>query len=198
MGYLYLDTGVMYRAVTWAVLARHIDVINETAVSELAEKLSIEVTATGPQDGRLYTVLVDGEDVTWAIRGKNVEAQVSRVSGYARVRATLTNQQRLMAAKGSMIMVGRDIGTVVLPQAELKLFMEASPEERARRRYKELMEQGQIADYEAILAAIQARDKQDRENPVSPLMPAKDAIVIHTDGLSITEVVAKIHQLLGT
>ena len=198
LGYLYLDTGVMYRAVTWAVLARNIAVTDEEAVSELAERLAIDVTAMGPQDGRFYTVLVDGEDVTWAIRGKNVEAQVSRVSGYARVRTTLTNQQRHLAAKGSIIMVGRDIGTVVLPQAELKIFMEASAEERARRRHKELIEQGQAANYETILAAIQGRDKQDRENPVSPLIPAKDAIVINTDGLSITEVLTKIYELIDT
>ncbi len=195
LGYLYLDTGVMYRAVTWAVLHEGVAVDNEESVSALAERLTINVTTDGPADGRPYTVLANGQDVTWAIRAKEVEAHVSRVSSYRRVRVALTTQQRHIAAAGSIIMVGRDIGTVVLPQADLKIFMRASAEERARRRYKELLGQGKPANYEEILTAIQQRDKLDEANPVSPFIPATDAIMVDTDNLTIEEVVAKLSKL---
>jgi len=197
LGYLYLDTGVMYRAVTWAVLNQQIAVSDEAAVSELAEKLTIEVTSPWQTDGRYYTVLADGRDITWKIRSQEVEAHVSRVSSYRRVRTALTAQQRRIAAAGSIIMVGRDIGTVVLPEADLKIFMCASAEERARRRYKELLAQGKSANYEQIFTAIQQRDKKDRENPVSPLVPAADAVMVDTDKLTIEEVVARLIELSG-
>ena len=129
--YLYFDTGVMYRAVTWATLDRAIDIENIEAVSRLAETLIIEVEADGPDDGRQYTVLADGQDVTWDIRSPEVEAAIGRVSAYPRVRAALIAQQRRIAEAGSIVMVGRDIGTVVLPEADFKIFMRASAEERA-------------------------------------------------------------------
>lgn len=195
LGYLYFDTGVMYRAVTWAVLDRAIDAANEENVSQLAEALLIEVVANGPDDGRQNTVLVDGQDVTWDIRQSQVDAQVSVVASYPRVRTALTNQQRRIGAAGSIVMVGRDIGTVVLPNADLKIFMEASAEERARRRYKQAVEQNQVADYDVILAGIIQRDKLDKANPVSPTVPAPDAIIVDTDNLTIDEVVAKLEKL---
>ena len=195
LGYLYFDTGVMYRAVTWAVLDRAIDPANEENVSQLAEALLIEVVANGPDDGRQNTVLVDGQDVTWDIRQPQVDAQVSMVASYPRVRTALTNQQRRIGAAGSIVMVGRDIGTVVLPNADLKIFMEASAEERASRRYKQAVEQNQAADYDAILAGIVQRDKLDKANPVSPTVPAPDAIIVDTDNLTIDEVVAKLEKL---
>ena len=193
LGYLYFDTGVMYRAVTWAVLDQKIDVGDVEQVSQLAETLAIEVLPDGPDDGRQYTVLVDGQDVTWDIRRPEVEKHVSLVSSYPGVRAALTAQQRRIAAAGKVVMVGRDIGTVVLPDADLKIFLRASPEERARRRYQDRLAQGQPANFDEILTAIKARDKQDIEKPISPLMPAKDAVIVNTDGLSIEEV---FHQLL--
>jgi cytidylate kinase len=197
LGYLYLDTGVMYRAVTWATLARGIAVENIEQVSELAENLAIEVKTDGPADGRPYTVLADGQDVTWEIRSPQVEAAIGRVSAYPRVRVALIAQQRRIAAGGSIVMVGRDIGTVVLPEADLKIFMRASVEERARRRYREAVAQGKPADFEQILAAIEARDQQDREKPISPMVPAADAVIIDTDNLTIDEVLARVRQLVA-
>ncbi len=196
LDYLYFDTGVMYRAVTWAVLDRGVDPKDEEAASRLAEALLIEVVADGPDDGRQNTVLVDGRDVTWDIRQPQVDAQVSVVASYPRVRTALTNQQRRIASAGSIVMVGRDIGTVVLPNADLKIFMEASAEERARRRYEQAIEQKQDANYDAILAAMIHRDKLDQTNPVSPTVPAKDAIIVDTDNLTIDQVVSKLEQLV--
>ncbi len=196
LGYLYFDTGVMYRAVTWAVLDRQIDPADLEAVSDLSEQITIEVTSNGPKDGRQYTVLVDGQDVTWSIRNPEVEAYVSQAASYTRVRQALTNQQRRIAAGGSIVMVGRDIGTVVLPEADLKIFMQASAKERARRRYEEAIARNKPANFDEILQAIIDRDKRDQENPVSPTVPAKDAIIVDTDGLSIEEVVNQLEQLV--
>ncbi len=197
LNYLYFDTGVMYRAVTWAVLNRNTDPTDIEAVSQLAEALTIEVVAGGPDDGRQNTVLVDGRDVTWGIRHPDVDARVSQVSSYPRVRAALTNQQRRIATEGSIVMVGRDIGTVVLPGADLKVFMRASAEERARRRYEQAMEKNKLANYDKILHAIMRRDKKDEANPVSPTKPAPDAIIVDTDNLGINEVVSQLEHLVA-
>ena len=198
LDYLYFDTGVMYRTVTWAVLDRRIDVDDVEAISRLAETLTIDVTQEGPVDGRQYTVLADGRDVTWQIREAAVDAQVSRIAGYPRVRAALTKQQRRIANSGSIVMVGRDIGTVVLPNADLKIYLEASPQERTQRRIEELAVRGQSADFEAMLRSIVERDAKDRANPVSPMLPAADAIVVQTDHLSVEAVVAKLKELIAT
>ena len=190
LGYLYFDTGVMYRAVTWAVLDRKIDILDIGTVSTLAENLAIEVKPEG-------TVLADGQDVTWEIRSPEVEAAIGRVSSYPRVRMALIAQQRRIATGGSIVMVGRDIGTVVLPEADLKIFLRASAEERARRRYEEWLDQGKAADYQQILAAIRERDRQDEQKPISPMIPADDAVIINTDGLSINEVLVQVQQLIA-
>ncbi len=197
MGYLYFDTGIMYRAVTWAVLDRGLDLTDVEAISALAEEMVIEVIQDGPDDGRQNTVLVDKQDITWELRTPDVDANVSSISSHPRVRTALTNQQRRIAATGSIVMVGRDIGTVVLPEADLKIFMVASPEERARRRHRDALNRGRLDSYKDILAAILARDELDRNNPVSPMVPAKDAIVIETDNLSIEEVQQVIEQLIA-
>lgn len=196
LGYLYFDTGVMYRAVTWAALDASLDPANVGQVSALAERLTIEVKAEGPDDGRQNSVLADGRDITWEIRRPEVDAQVSLVSSYPRVRAVLTAQQRRIAAGGPVVMVGRDIGTVVLPEADLKIFLTASAAERARRRTQQLLAQGKPADFAQILAAIVERDRQDAANPVSPMKPAPDAIIVATDSLSIEQVVAQLERLV--
>lgn len=198
LGYFYFDTGVMYRAVTWAVLDRGVDPANGPAVSLLAEQVLITVTADGPADGRQATVRVDDADVTWSIRQPQVDALVSLVSSYPRVRAALTHQQRRIAAAGSIVMAGRDIGTVVLPHADLKIFLLASAEERARRRCRQSLEQNRPADYAEILAAIIKRDALDRDNPVSPTYPAADAIIVDTDNLTIAQVVGRLKNLVET
>jgi len=196
LGYLYFDTGVMYRAVTWAALQREIPIDDETMVTALAESLVIEVTPPTQNDGRQYTVYADGQDVTWAIRQPAIDTAVSPVSAYPGVRRALTEQQRRIAAKGCIVMVGRDIGTVVLPNADLKLYMQASVEERARRRYQECRARGQNTTYREVLASMRRRDQIDSQRTYAPLRPADDAIIVDTDGLTVEEVLTQIEPLV--
>lgn len=196
IGYLYFDTGVMYRAVTWMALQRDSSVEDEAAVTGLAESIPIDVQPPSVEDGRDYDVLAEGEDITWEIRLPEVDANVSVVSAYPGVRAALTVQQRRIGLQGQVVMVGRDIGTVVLPDAELKIYLDASAEERARRRYEERIERGENADFEAILENMRRRDKIDSTREVAPLRAAEDAVVIDTDNLTIEEVVADIESLI--
>jgi cytidylate kinase len=196
LGYLYFDTGVMYRAVTWAALERGIPIEDEEAVTALAEQLRIEVTGPTVADGRQYTVLADGVDVTWAIRTPAVDANVSPVSAYAGVRRALVAQQRRVAAGVAVVMVGRDIGTVVLPDADLKIYLDATVEERARRRWREMEERGKEADYRAVLASMQRRDQIDSSRDVSPLRAAEDAALIDTTNLGIDQVVDEAEHLV--
>ncbi|MCB9430822.1 MAG: (d)CMP kinase [Ardenticatenaceae bacterium] len=194
LGYLFLDTGFMYRAVTLAALQRGVDVVDETAVTHLST--TIEIGARPPaaeeQDGRFYTALLDNQDITWAIRAPEVDANVSQVASYPGVRAEMVRQQRTFAAKGHCVMVGRDIGTVVLPNAPLKLYITASAEERARRRWHDRHQQGHAASYEAILADVVRRDKIDSSREHSPLRPADDAIIIDTTGRLPQEILEEI------
>ena len=195
-GYLYFDTGVMYRAVTWAALLRGIPIEDEPAVTSLAEQLRIDVIPPTADDGRQYTVLADGVDVTWAIRTPEVDANVSPVSAYPGVRRALVAQQRRVAAGGRVVMVGRDIGTVVLPDADLKLYLDASVEERARRRWREVRARGKEAGYEGVLVSMRRRDKIDSSREVAPLCVAGDAVVVDTTDLSIEEVLAEVERLV--
>ena len=188
LGYLYFDTGVMYRAVTWAALQRGYAVEDADKLTELAANLDIDVRPPSVDDGRKYDVLVNGQDVTWAIRTPEVDANVSIVAAHPGVRAALTDKQRAIGRRGKVVMVGRDIGTVVMPDAELKIYLDASPEERARRRYQERLARGEQADYEQILAAVRARDRLDKGREVAPLRAADDAVILNSDGLSIDEV----------
>ena len=188
LGYLYFDTGVMYRAVTWLALSHGIDIDDEAAITSLAEQVKIDVRPPSVQDGRAYDVIVDSQDITWDIRRREVEAYVSPVSTYAGVRKALTAQQRRIGKRGRVVMVGRDIGTVVLPEAGLKIYLDASVEERARRRFKELIERGEVADYEHILAAMRKRDRIDSSRKVAPLRPAEDAQILCSDGLDADQV----------
>ena len=143
-------------------------------------------------------VVLDGSDITWQTRRADVEAHVSQVSAYAGVRQAMTEQQRRIGRRGKVIMVGRDIGTVVLPNAELKIYLDASVEERARRRFEELKGRGEPASFEAILAGLRRRDEIDSTRAVAPLRPAEDAVIIGTDGLSIEQVVARVMALVET
>ena len=192
LGYLYFDTGVMYRAVTLAALNRLGSVQAEQAVSELAEQVQIDVLPPSVSDGRLYDVMLDGEDVTWAIRMPEVDQNVSQVSTYPRVRDAMTAQQRRIGQRGSVVMVGRDIGTVVFPEAELKIFLDASVEERARRRFLENTNRGQPANYEETLSAMKRRDKMDSSRQIAPLRPALDAVIVNTDGMDICDVIERV------
>jgi cytidylate kinase len=194
LGYLLLDTGSMYRAVTLAALRDGIAVYDEAAIVALSHRIDIviEPPETGPDDGRLYTVKLDGDDVTWDLRTADVDAHVSRVSAYAGVREELVRRQRKMAATGHVVMVGRDIGTVVVPDAPLKLYVTASPEERARRRWLERQKRGSKETYETILADVKRRDGIDSNRAHSPLKAADDAIVIDTTEKSPELVVERI------
>jgi cytidylate kinase len=194
LGYLYFDTGVMYRAVTWAAMQRGIAIEDEEAVSKLAQEAEIDVRPPTVDDGRQYTVQVDGQDVTWDLRRAEVDRQVSPVSAYPQVRQALTTQQRRIGQRGRVVMVGRDIGTVVLPKAPLKIYLDATVEERARRRCRENEQRGQPCVYEDILRDMRRRDKIDSSRTAAPLRAAKDAVVIDTTNLSITQVMQRIER----
>jgi cytidylate kinase len=198
LGYVYFDTGVMYRAVTWVALQRGIPIADREAITRLSEALHIEVTRPTQADGRQYTVCADGTDVTWDLRRPEVDRQVSPVSAYAGVRRALVAQQRRIAHGGCIVMVGRDIGTVVLPEADLKIYLDAVVDERAHRRYREVIARRpeheseaaprQGPEYEAILKDMVRRDRIDSSREVAPLRPAKDAVQIDTTELGVGEV----------
>jgi len=194
-GYLFFDTGVMYRAVTWLALHKDISTKDEILVTNLAEKIKIDVAPPSQDDGREYDVIADGIDVTWKIRKKKVDSRVSRVSAYPGVRKALTNQQRRIGLVGKVIMVGRDIGTIVLPEADLKIYLDASVAERANRRYKQRVDRGEDVDLGKILKKLEKRDTIDSTREVAPLRAAEDAVLINTDDLSIAEVVSVIDEI---
>jgi cytidylate kinase len=196
LGFLFLDTGTMYRAVTLAALRQGIVVGDETAVTQLAQQMNMEIVESRHPDGRHYTVLLDGQDVTWAIRTPEVEANVSQVSSYLGVREELVRRQQEVGKRGRVVMVGRDIGTVVMPDAPLKLYVIATAEERARRRWQDRQQQGFQDDYAAILADVERRDQIDSSREHSPLRPAADALIIDTTDKPVAEIVAEIVQLV--
>jgi len=195
LGYLFFDTGIMYRAVTWLGLQRGIDVRDEAAVTALAEKTQIEIAPASRPDGRAGDVLVEGTDITWETRLPEVEANVSIISAYRGVRSALSQQQRRIGQRGHIVMVGRDIGTVVLPEADLKIYLDASAEQRARRRYDEIIARGAQADYNEILSKVIERDRIDSTRDVAPLKAAEDAIVLDSDKLDADEVFERVLAL---
>ncbi len=195
LGYLYVDTGAMYRAVAWLALQEGVDLTDGKALEQLTRQTEIVISRPSVADGRQYTVTVDGKDITWAIRDASVTRFVSTISTHPEVRAILRMRQRQMAQCGYVVMVGRDIGAVVLPDAELKIYLTASLEERARRRYAELvarMDENNLIlpSIQEVTSDIQRRDDKDREN----MQPAKDAIIIETDSLSVPQVLDIICQ----
>jgi cytidylate kinase len=196
-GYVYLDTGVMYRAVTWAALVQGVAIEDEAGVTALAQRLQIDVVQPTVDDGRQYTVLVDGRDVTWEIRRPEVNHGVSPVSAYPGVRAALTDQQRRIGQRGRIVMVGRDIGTVVLPDADLKIFLDATLDERAERRYREVAARGEPACYDDVLVSVRRRDEIDSGRALAPLRPADDAVVIDTTPLDVNQVLERVLALVA-
>ncbi len=193
--FLYFDTGVMYRAVTYSAQQRAINVEDEVMVSKLAEEIRIDVRPPSIDDGRNCDVLIDTEDVTWNIHSPEVDAQVSIASAYPKVRTALSGQQRRIGLQGKVVMAGRDIGTVILPEADLKIYLDASLDVRARRRYNEQLQRGESVDFESILSMLSERDRIDSTREVAPLKIAEDAVVIDSDELNIQEVFEKIKQL---
>jgi cytidylate kinase len=206
LDFLYFDTGAMYRAVTWAAIERGIDLQDGAAVGQLAEDLEMDILP--PNDvvkhGRNSVVLVDGKEVTADIRRPQVDQRVSVVSAHARVRVALSLHQKRVgmrygqgeAEKPGIVMVGRDIGTVIMPDAALKIFLDATAEERARRRHRELLSKGKEIPYTQVLADILWRDKFDSQRAISPLRPADDAVVIDTSNMGVEKVVATILALV--
>jgi cytidylate kinase len=196
LGYLFFDTGVMYRAITWLALARGIDIRDEAAVTRLAEEAQIDVAPASRSDGRVFDVLVNAQDITWEIRTRKVDENVSIVSAYAGVRRALSQQQRRIGQRGNIVMVGRDIGTVVLPEADLKIYLDATAEERARRRYDEIRARGGNTEYESILKRVIERDRIDSTRDVAPLKAAADAVVLVSDQLNEDQVFERVLALV--
>ena len=190
--YRFLDTGAMYRAVTWAALRHGVDVHDGAALVRLTGGLRIDVRL-GEGDAIEPTgVIVDGVDVTSHLREQEVEDNVSLVSRVEGVRTALVRIQRALAAAGRVVMAGRDVGSVVLPDADLKVYLDASREVRARRREEQLRAAGERPDFAALLADLARRDGIDSSRPVSPLTAAPGAVIIETDDLTLEEVVARI------
>ena len=197
LGYLYIDTGATYRAVAWLALQKGADLYDGPALAQLARETQIVIGHPTITDGRQYTVTIGDRDITWDIRDASVTRYVSTVSTHPEVRAVLRQWQRAMAQQGHVVMVGRDIGAIVLPHADIKIYLTASLEERARRRYAELVARmGEhnpaLPTLQALVADIHRRDEEDREN----LQPAPDAIVVATDGLSVEQVLAIIFEYM--
>lgn len=188
VGYLFFDTGVMYRAVTWLALNRGMDVHDEQAITALAEETPIDVAPASKSDGRACDVIVDGKDITWETRLPEVEANVSFVSAYRGVREALSRQQRRIGLRGRIVMVGRDIGTVVLPEADLKIYLDAGAAERAKRRHEEIVARGGASNFDDVLSKVIERDRIDSTRDVAPLKAAEDAVVIDTDHMDADEV----------
>jgi cytidylate kinase len=194
LGYRFIDTGAMYRALTWFALHHSVNLDDEKAIEKLAHDVSIDI-ASPAKGERFCPVFIGRYNVTTEICSAEVEAGVSQVSKIAGVRETLVVQQQRIAEEGNIVMAGRDIGTVVLPRAELKIFLVASTEERARRRYLEQVGQGK-ADYHTILAELRRRDEIDSQRLLSPLHPASDAVILDTEGIGPEEVAAQILALI--
>ncbi len=196
LGYLFLDTGVMYRAITWAALQKNIDFEDEAAISRLASQSIIEINQPSQKDGRTNDICLDGVDITQKITDKLINDNVSVVSKYKNVRKLLTKQQQEIALKGNIVMVGRDIGTIVLPNADHKFFLNASSHERAKRRHLEEIKKGGNPIFEEIQKNIIERDRIDTTRKVAPLIPAKDAHIIDTDNKTIEQVVMEIFRII--
>jgi cytidylate kinase len=195
-GYLFLDTGVMYRAATLAAMNEAIEITDENAVSDLAQKIVIDILPSSVSDGRSCDIYLDGKDVTWQIRSPEVEARVSVVSAYSGVRKAMSERQRHIGLRGNVVMVGRDIGTVVLPEADVKIYLDASAEERAQRRYAELCARGENANYQEILDSMRRRDEIDSNRAIAPLKPAKDAIILNSNQMSVQQVYERVREII--
>ena len=195
LGYLFFDTGIMYRAITWLALKLDIDLQDEAKISALAEQTQIDIAPASKEDGRVSDILIAGQDITWETRLPEVDASVSIVSAHRGVRTALSQQQRRIGQRGKVVMVGRDIGTVVLPEADLKIYLDASAEQRAKRRYDEILARGGTADYNEILAKVIERDRIDSTRDVAPLKVADDAVILDSDQLNADEVFEKVLAL---
>ncbi|WP_261649582.1 (d)CMP kinase [Leuconostoc mesenteroides] len=192
LNYVYVDTGAMYRTITLAAKKNGIAYNDEEKIKNLLSQTEIRFEPSTP----VQRVFLNDTDVTEEIRSAEVTNNVSVVASFADVRSNLVNRQREIANNNSVIMDGRDIGTTVLPEADIKIFLVASVDERAQRRYKENVAKGMTTDLETLKREIEARDYKDSHRQISPLTQAKDAILVDTTGQSIDDVVAKIANII--
>ena len=195
LGYLFLDTGATYRALTWLAIQRGVDLEDEEGLGRLAAQVDMKLGPPAAASCERCTIWVDGEDVTAVLRRSEVEAGVSLVSRVPQVRRPMVALQRRLASRRRVVMAGRDIGTVVLPNADLKVYLDASLEERARRRQEQLATLGRTSSQNDIGEEILRRDAIDSGREASPLRVAEDAIVINTDGLNQEQVVERVVAL---
>lgn len=191
--YLYIDTGAMYRAATWLIVQKGISFDDSEKVVKAVAESKIELRPG--HDEEKILVFVNGEEVTKLIRSQNITKLVSKLAAIGAVREQLVNQQRQLALAGGVVLDGRDIGTVVLPDANVKIFLTASPAVRAKRRLKELQALGENPDYDTLLRDIIERDQMDTNREIAPLRMADDAVLILSDKMSVDEVVAHIIKL---
>lgn len=196
LDYLFYDTGVLYRAATFLALRELGSVADADQVATLTIQTHFEVLSPTVKDGRDCTVLADLEDITLGLRRPNVEAHVSPVSAMPRVRRILTAQMRKAGLRGNIVMVGRDVGTIILPDAQLKIYLTASAETRAQRRFAEAQVRGELRSYADILANLQDRDRIDSTRATAPLRAADDAVRLDTTHLDLDGVVAEIEKLI--
>lgn len=192
IGFLYVDTGALYRAIGLYALRHRVDMDEKRAVDEMLKAIQVELAFVEGEQ----RVLLCGEDVSSKIRTPEVSMAASRVSAIPEVRAFLFGLQKEMARTHNVVMDGRDIGTVVLPDAQVKIFLTASPEERARRRHAEMLEKGQTADYEAVLEDIRRRDYQDSHRAIAPLVPAENAVLVDTTGNTLEQSVQQLTNII--
>jgi len=197
LGYTYIDTGAIYRAITWKVLKNNFNINNENIISDLVSDTCITIERTNTNKLENYNcIFVDGEDVTEEIRDPNIDRNVSQIARLPKIRKQLIYLQRKLAEKGNIVMEGRDIGSVILPQADIKLYFTASEEERIKRRYTELKDKGYSVDYEEVKKQIVQRDEIDSKRKYAPLIKAEDAIVIDSTEKSIEEVREEILEII--
>jgi cytidylate kinase len=192
LGYIFFDTGMIYRAFTWKILKSGISSEDKQKLCQLANTTKFDFVPS--KEGAL-SLFIDGEDISSKLLYPEIEELVPLIAKVAGVRQAMVSEQRKLAQRGKVVMAGRDIGTVVLPWAELKIFLTASTEERAKRRYKELLKRGENSSLEIVLADLKKRDEMDINRTISPLKPAEDAIIINTENLSLQQVVDKICTL---
>lgn len=192
LGFLYVDTGAMYRCLTLFAKQKGVDWMDEEGIAKLLReekpRVELSIPTENEKDGRLCSVRLNGEDVSWQIRTEEISSGVSVITQYASVRDYITPLAREIAGRENVVMEGRDITTVVLPMADLKIYMDASPQERAKRRHRELMARGEDVSYKQVYKQLVERDKRDSGRSIAPLMKAKNAWVLDTTGMSIDQV----------
>jgi len=192
LGFLYVDTGAMYRSLALFAKDKGVNWTDEINIAELIEKelpkVELSIPSETEKDGRLCTVKLNGLDVSWKIRTEEISSGVSVITQYASVRDYVTPMARQIAQVQNVVMEGRDITTVVLPDADLKIYMDADPKERAERRHRELMTRGEDVSYTEVYEQLVERDKRDSERVIAPLKKAKNAWILDTTGLSIDQV----------